>query len=137
MSSSTWMWSKCGPGSEKLEKNKRDLKYDAIHILVIFNEFDSSKWSVLYLNIMVRYMWHEQLIYIYWQFQISFEYFLCIIYYYMYLDECNILFLIKRLTRFLTLHNSWHVLLLSNPSGCMQHFLVSSSQGIKTQAWFL
>lgn len=64
MSSSTWMWSKCGPGSEKLEKNKRDLKYDAIHILVTFNEFDSSKLSVLYLNLMVRYMWHEQLIYI-------------------------------------------------------------------------
>lgn len=41
-------------------KRTRDLKYDAIHILVTFNEFDSSKLSVLYLNLVVRYMWHEK-----------------------------------------------------------------------------
>lgn len=50
------MWSKCGLGFEKFEKNKRDLKYDVIYILVIFNEFDSSKLLVFYLNLMVRYM---------------------------------------------------------------------------------
>lgn len=54
------MWSKCGLGFEKFEKNKRDLKYDVIYILVIFNEFDSSKLLVFYLNLVVRYMWYEK-----------------------------------------------------------------------------